>query len=107
MPAVDVGLDTESMLGDVVGEHEKSLFRSMGYQLDGRDSETLFPPDPDFEQAFENEFDEVDEIKSDGSNEGQRHALYLVSAPTDRMNRGCHDAMARQAEAFSDSLERR
>ncbi|KAJ4348171.1 Vacuolar fusion protein mon1 [Didymosphaeria variabile] len=71
VPAVDAGLDTESMLGEGMGDHEKTLLASLGH--DARDAESMFAPDPAFEQAFTKEFDEIEEMTQDGSNEGQPH----------------------------------
>ncbi|KAL1601741.1 Vacuolar fusion protein mon1 [Paraconiothyrium brasiliense] len=71
VPAVDAGLDAESMLGEGTGDHEKALLTSLGHHA--RDAESMFAPDPAFEQAFTKEFDEIEDMAQDGSNEGQRH----------------------------------
>ncbi|KAF2122146.1 trafficking protein Mon1-domain-containing protein [Lophiotrema nucula] len=63
------GGDVESMLGEVVGDHEKSLLKSLGHRFQDRESESMFPPDPQFEDAFKQEFDDIEEMKADGSNE--------------------------------------
>lgn len=77
MPAADTGADAESILGDVLGAQEKSahekklLLRTLGHYLGDADAENLFPPDPELEAAFDTEFDDVDDMQPDGSNEGQ------------------------------------
>lgn len=108
-PTLDGGLEAESMLAGVVGESDKSkpLLRSLGHGFADRQSDTLFPPDADFEAAFNTEFEDVDEIQADGSNEGQGPLLYLGVACADAPNRACYAPMARQIEAFFDPLERR
>jgi hypothetical protein len=71
-PTLEAGGDMESMLGDV--EHARAtpgmkpltpLERGQGV-----DEEGLFSADPTFDEAFEHEFDELDDITSDGLNEG-------------------------------------
>jgi hypothetical protein len=71
-PTLEAGGDMESMLGDV--EHARAtpgmkpltpLVRGKG-----NDEEEIFPADPAFDDAFEREFDELDDITSDGLNEG-------------------------------------
>lgn len=69
-PTADAGIEAESILGDVPGGPEKSLLRTLGHRFSDQESESLFPPDPDFEDAFKHEFDEIENVKADGSNEG-------------------------------------
>ena len=104
LPAADVGLDAESMLGEGMGEHEKPLLASLGYNT--QDAESMFAPDPAFEQAFEAEFDEIEDMAQDGSNEGQRLSMYLdFGACADSICRIHHESMARKAEAFLDLVQ--
>ncbi|KAF2470283.1 DUF254-domain-containing protein [Lindgomyces ingoldianus] len=81
--------DAESMLGEVLGDHEKSLLKSLGHRFSDKESESLFLPNPELEDAFEHEFDEVEDMKADGSNEEAvmlqwraklKHFLILSSA---------------------------
>lgn len=71
-PTLQADGDMESMLGDV--EHARAtpgmkpltpLARGKGV-----DEEEIFPADSAFDDAFEHEFDELDDITSDGLNEG-------------------------------------
>lgn len=104
-PTLGIGEDAESMLGDIVGDHEKSLLRSLGHKFEHGESESMFPPDPDFEGAYDTEFDEIGDMSVDGSNEGQRSILDSGLVCADRLNRSYYAAMARQIEAFSHSFE--
>lgn len=66
----------ESILGEVMDATEKSkqaetLLRSLGHRFNDAESQSMFPPDPDFESSFDREFDDVGEMAADGSNEGQ------------------------------------
>ncbi|PSN62372.1 DUF254-domain-containing protein [Corynespora cassiicola Philippines] len=88
-PTIEGGADVESMMGDVIGEDEKTLLRSLGHRFDDQESEAMFPPDPDFELAFSREFDEIEDMSMDGSNEEAvmlqwraklKHFLILSSA---------------------------
>ncbi|ORX98619.1 trafficking protein Mon1-domain-containing protein, partial [Clohesyomyces aquaticus] len=88
-PTTGGGEYAESILGHVMGVPEKSLLASLGHRFSDKESESLFPADPAFEDAFEHEFDEVDEMKPDGANEEAvmlqwraklKHFLILSSA---------------------------
>ncbi|OCK86152.1 DUF254-domain-containing protein [Lepidopterella palustris CBS 459.81] len=90
-PTIEVGGYAESMLGEVLGEQEKTIFKTLAdSQFDRLSGHSdIFPEDPEFEEAFEHEFDEVDTIKADGSNEEAvmnqwrsklKHFLILSSA---------------------------
>ncbi|EFQ87952.1 hypothetical protein PTT_16335 [Pyrenophora teres f. teres 0-1] len=84
----------ESILGEVIGqaeksEQEKSLLRTLGHKFGDAEAQSMFPPDPYFEAAFRREFDEIDEMAMDGSNEEAvmhqwraklKHFLILSSA---------------------------
>jgi hypothetical protein len=67
----------ESMLGEIVAatekksEHDEVLLRSLGRRFEDAEAHSLFPPDPDFEAAFDQEFEDVADMAADGSNEGQ------------------------------------
>lgn len=73
----------ETMLGEVMAATEKKseqdevLLRSLGRRFDDPEAQSLFPPDPDFEAAFESEFEDVAEMAADGSNEGQLNGYSL------------------------------
>lgn len=74
-PTTDAGGDAESILGDVMGPQEKTeqellLLRTLGHRFVDTEAQSMFPVDPWLESAFEREFDEVDELNPDGSNEG-------------------------------------
>jgi hypothetical protein len=69
-PTVDAGADVESMLGEVAGLPEKSLLRSLGHSFEDRENVSMFTPDPEFEDAFAHEFDEIEDMLPDGSNQG-------------------------------------
>lgn len=62
-------------MGEVIPGQEDVSWKAM---LSGRamTQASLFPDDPAFDESFAKEFDEVDEIKRDASNEGQP-AFYL------------------------------
>ncbi|KAJ9665992.1 Vacuolar fusion protein mon1 [Coniosporium apollinis] len=69
-PTLEAGADVESLLGEALQDQETPAWKAMGFRPDGLHSEeTLFAEDPYFERAFKHEFDEVDEMKPDGSNE--------------------------------------
>jgi hypothetical protein len=109
-PTIGAGGYTESILGEVMGpeeksEQEKSLLKSLGHKFVDAEAQSMFPPDPYFEAAFKLEFEEIDEMAEDGSNEGPSHAVYLGLAPADVVNRSCYAALARQTEAFPHPLE--
>jgi hypothetical protein len=86
-------------------EQEKSLLRTLGHRFVDAEAQSMFPPDPYFERAFHCEFDEVDDMAVDGSNEGQTHGMYLEVALADVVNRSGNATVARKAEAFSHPLE--
>lgn len=90
-PTIGMGGDAESLLGEVLYGQDKAIFKSLGHRLGSLSghSERIFPDDPEFEDAFEHEFDEVEEMKADGSNEEAvmnqwrsklKHFLILSSA---------------------------
>ncbi|KAF9700941.1 hypothetical protein EKO04_000844 [Ascochyta lentis] len=84
----------ESILGEVMGAAEKSkqeetLLRSLGHRFADAQSQNMFPPDPEFESSFDREFEQVDDMAVDGSNEEKvmrqwraklKHFLVLSSA---------------------------
>ncbi|KAF2263534.1 DUF254-domain-containing protein [Lojkania enalia] len=86
----EVGIgDAESMIGELGGDREKSLLRSLGHRFEDQESESMFPPDPQFEEAFKHEFDDIPDMEADGSNEESvmlqwrgklKHFLILSSA---------------------------
>ncbi|KAI4955535.1 Vacuolar fusion protein mon1 [Alternaria rosae] len=93
-PTIEAAGYQESLLGEVMGqaeksEQEESLLRTLGHRFVDAEAQSMFPPDPYFEEAFRREFDEVDEMAMDGSNEEAvmhqwraklKHFLILSSA---------------------------
>ena len=109
-PTIEAAGYQESLLGEVMGqaeksEQEKSLLRTLGHKFVDAEAQSMFPPDPYFEEAFRREFDEVDEMALDGSNEGQTHGMYLEVALADVVNRSRYAPVARKTEAFPHPLE--
>lgn len=102
-PTLEAGVDVESLLGEALQDQEAPAWKAMGYRADGLHSEeTLFAEDPYFERAFGHEFDEVDEMKPDGSNEGQA-LIRLLGAPADRsLCSYCNESMEIKTEALHD-----
>lgn len=110
MPGVEGAGETESILGEVMGQQEKSetektLLRSLGHKFVDSEAQSMFPPDPVFDAAFNREFDDVDEMTADGSNEGLAHTAYPEVACADVANRGCYAPMACEAKAFPHLIE--
>jgi hypothetical protein len=65
----EAGIDVESILGEVLNR-DSPAWRSITPRAHaGRPEDALFPADPEFQDAFEREFDELDDITSDGLNE--------------------------------------
>lgn len=84
-PAVAIG-DAESILGEMIGtvpeaksQTEQVLLRKLGHKFQDAEAQSIFPPDPWFDAAFSCEFDDIKEMKTDGSNEGELHALYIAA----------------------------
>lgn len=90
-PALETGADLESIMGEVIPEREnvpwKTPFAPSGD--DPREEPSLFADDDDFDRTFAHEFDELEEVREDGSNEGTvlsewraklKHFLILSSA---------------------------
>lgn len=73
----ETGGDAESILGEIIGDREKTLLRSLGHRFEDKESASMFSPDQEFEEAFAHEFDEIEDMRPDGSNEGQHISLYL------------------------------
>lgn len=110
-PTIEAGGYQESILGEVMGpteksEQEKSLLRSLGQRFADAESQSMFPPDPDFEAAFRHEFDGIDGLNADGSNEGEIHAICQEVTFSDRVNRSDYVPVARKTQAFPHSLQR-
>ncbi|KAF1843971.1 DUF254-domain-containing protein [Cucurbitaria berberidis CBS 394.84] len=94
VPTIDAGGDAESILGDVMGQEEKTeqekvLLRTLGHRFEDTEALGMFMPDPEFEAAFDHEFDEIEEMTMDGSNQEAvmghwraklKHFLILSSA---------------------------
>ncbi len=102
----------ESILGEVTGGMEKSkqeetLLRSLGHRFEDAEAQSMFPPDPDLEASFDREFQDIDDMAADGSNEGQNGVQCGRAICTDPSNRARYGPMASQAEALSCPLERR
>ena len=110
MPGTEGVGEGESILGEVLGHEqktdtEKTLLRSLGHKFGDGEAQSMFPPDPQFDAAFNREFDEVDEMSVDGSNEGLTHTAYLVVACADVVNRSCYASMARKTQTFPHLVE--
>ncbi|KAF1988394.1 DUF254-domain-containing protein [Aulographum hederae CBS 113979] len=70
-PTLETGGEVESIVGDVLAGADNPAWKLLTPHLDGAGNfaETLFPEDSAFEYAFMTEFDELDAIDPDGSNE--------------------------------------
>jgi len=111
-PAVDAGGDAESTLGDFMAddaplEQEPLLLRSLGHRFVDSESQSLFPADPWLTNAFGCEFDNMDDLLPDGSNQGQRGPRPWQTAVADAVDRSGHAPVACQTQAFPHPLQRR
>src|SRR5215469_15681959 len=89
-PTSGAGVEVESMLGDILADQlERHMRASVSQHDEAGPQEQLFIEDPIFEEAFEHEFDALDDITSDGLNEEAvvhqwrsklKHFLILSSA---------------------------
>jgi hypothetical protein len=89
-PTLGTGVEVESILGDILGEQlERHLRPATSHPEEAGQQEQLFIENPIFEEAFEHEFDALDDITSDGLNEEAvvhqwrsklKHFLILSSA---------------------------
>jgi hypothetical protein len=100
----------ESILGEIMGreektETEKTLLRSLGHKFVESEAQSMFPPDPQFDAAFNREFDDIEDMNVDGSNEGLAYTMCFEVACADVVNRSCYAPMACQTEAFLDLIE--
>jgi hypothetical protein len=110
MPTIEGMGDGESIMGDVMGkeektETEKTLLRSLGHKFVDSEAQSMFPLDPEFDAAFNREFDEIEDMSTDGSNEGLTYTAYLDVACADVVNRSCYASMARETQAFPHLVE--
>jgi hypothetical protein len=110
VPAGDGAAGAESILGEVMDrdektETEKKLMRSLGHNFVESEAQSMFPPDAEFDVAFHREFDDIESLSADGSNEGLASALHLDVACADVVNRDCYAPMACQTEAFFDLVQ--
>jgi hypothetical protein len=110
MPPGENTVEVESILGEVMGrdektETEKTLLRSLGHKFVESEALSMFPPDAEFDTAFNCEFDDIESMSGDGSNEGLAYTTPLDVACADVVNRGCYAPMARQTEAFSHLVQ--
>ncbi|KAH7036414.1 trafficking protein Mon1-domain-containing protein [Macrophomina phaseolina] len=90
VPTLEAGTDVENILGEVIAEQDSSIWKSLGRDFPAVENEAaLFPEDPLFRRAFEQEFDELEDFRPDGSNEEAlmyqwrsklKHYLILSSA---------------------------
>lgn len=97
------GVEVESMLGDILGNQvERHLEPAASHREKAGLREQLFIEDPIFEEAFEHEFDALDDITSDGLNEEAvvrqwrsklKHFLILSSAGKPVWSRHGNDQM--------------
>lgn len=69
-PMLEAGEDMESVLEDIVTNQERTVWTQL---LSPRQQQEhiLFPIDEEFERAFDREFDELEDVEADGSNEGK------------------------------------
>ncbi|KAF2731079.1 DUF254-domain-containing protein [Polyplosphaeria fusca] len=88
-PTLGAGGDMESIMGDLMPGQEKPPLNILGHVVQDQEAESLFLPDPDFDEAFIREFDDIDDIDADGSNQESvmlewrsklKHFLILSSA---------------------------
>lgn len=110
MPGVEGMGDGESIMGEVMGKEEKTdtektLLRTLWHKFADSEAQSMFPLDPDFDAAFGREFDEIEDMSTDGSNEGLTYTAYLEVACADAVNRSCHASMARETQAFPHLIE--
>lgn len=110
VPPTEAGGYAESILGEVMAQQEKSeqeklLLSTLGHRFVDTEAQSMFPPDPWLESAFEREFDEIDDMKTDGSNEGQEHDTSLQLAIADVVDRGRYATMASKIETFPHSFK--
>jgi hypothetical protein len=110
MPGAEEGIETESILGEVMGQQEKTttekaLLRSLGHKFVDAEALSMFPSDPEFDAAFGREFDEVEDMSVDGSNEGLAYTASLEVACADVANRSCYAPMACETQAFPHLVE--
>lgn len=88
MPSTGGPGDAESILGEVMGqdektETEKTLLRSLGHKFADSEAQSMFPADAQFDAAFNQEFDEIEGISGDGSNEGLAYTVLVQVACAD------------------------
>jgi hypothetical protein len=69
-PTLEAGTEVESIMGDVLQDRNTPGRMPITPRKDFSEG-SLFPPDSDFEDTFEHEFDALDDITSDGLNEGK------------------------------------
>ncbi|KAF1810559.1 DUF254-domain-containing protein [Eremomyces bilateralis CBS 781.70] len=60
--------DVESLLGDVLAGRENTTWKLLESHGMSASADELFQEDANFEKAFKEEFEELEEMKSDGSN---------------------------------------
>jgi len=106
-PTVEAGGDTESILGEVIAD--PTLLQSLGHRFATPSTASLFPADAAFEDAFAREFDEIEGMKTDGSNEGQTTHLSvgtteLLCADSICVYRSGFAAMARKIKTLPNSV---
>jgi hypothetical protein len=111
MPGAEGVGEGESILGEIMGqeektETEKTLLRSLGHKFADSQAESMFPPDPGFDAAFNREFDEIDNMGVDGSNEGLTCTTCPEVACADVVNRSRYASMACKIEAFPHPIKR-
>jgi hypothetical protein len=105
-PTMEASADVESMLGDVLQDRNTPGWTPITPRKD-LEEDSLFPNDLDFDEAFEHEFDELDDITSDGLNEGATFMAKPLYTVTDPSNRSGSAAVEGQAQAFSNPFVRR
>jgi hypothetical protein len=109
-PGIEGMGDGESILGEVMGQEqktdtEKTLLRALGHRFVDSEAQSMFPPDAEFDAAFNHEFDGIEEMSADGSNEGLAYSVCLVVACADVVNRTCDAPMACETQAFPHTFQ--
>lgn len=108
-PTVDASGYAESNIDEVTGQEETSVRHALGHKFSDQEQESMFLPDPDFDETFAREFDEIEDMAADGSNEGQdlSHICRDRTPADSTLNRENNVAMAVQAKTLPHPLIRR
>lgn len=91
VPVLEAGMDMESILGEVLPDRTAAAWEAGNVEgdVEKRSAMPIFDDDEHFEREFAHEFDELEAVKDDGSNEAMvlrewkaklKHFLILSSA---------------------------